>query len=112
MIAPIARTSLRSNAARTLQTPRLARSYAHGNGPAGPEPINRERGPSRTPIFIATALVVLAGGYFLGVGSTPKTPAVDNMTKAMHPKTEAAQKAAGVNPETQSHKVSAERQGK
>ncbi|GAA6010393.1 hypothetical protein JCM11491_006302 [Sporobolomyces phaffii] len=98
----------RSSAARFVQTPRLARSYAegpHAHGTAGPEPINRERGPSKTPIFIGAAVVTLAAGYFLGIGSTPATPAVKNMTKAMHPKTEAAQKAAGVDPETQTHQV-------
>ncbi|GAA5832856.1 hypothetical protein JCM5353_003731 [Sporobolomyces roseus] len=90
------------------QTPRLARSYAespHQHGTAGPEPVNRERGPSKTPIFIGGALVLLVGGYFLGGFKTPPSPAVKNMTHAMHPKTEAAQKAAGVNPETQTHQV-------
>ncbi|GAA5842784.1 hypothetical protein JCM3766R1_007158 [Sporobolomyces carnicolor] len=103
MFAQAARAST-----RFAQTPRLARSYAegpHAHGTAGPEPVNRERGPSKTPIFIGTALVVLAGGYFLGIGSTPATPAVKNMTQAMHPKTEAAQKAAGVDPSTQTHQV-------
>ncbi|GAA5929354.1 uncharacterized protein JCM15063_004129 [Sporobolomyces koalae] len=108
MFSQAVRTSSRFVAPRAAQTPRLARSYAEGahqHGTAGPEPINRERGPSRTPIFIGAALLVLAGGYFVGIGATPPTPAVTNMTKAMHPKTEAAQKAAGVNPETQTHQV-------
>ncbi|GAA5996972.1 hypothetical protein JCM5350_007685 [Sporobolomyces pararoseus] len=93
---------------RFAQTPRLARSYAegpHAHGTAGPEPVNRERGPSKTPIFIGTALVVLAGGYFLGIGATPKTAAVSGMTAATTPKTEAAQKAAGMDPENRSHQV-------
>ncbi|POY72084.1 hypothetical protein BMF94_4891 [Rhodotorula taiwanensis] len=60
------------------------------------EPINLERGPSRTPFFIAAAVVVLAGGYFSGIFNTPPTPAVKNMQKAMHPKTDAAKEAAGI----------------
>lgn len=79
------------------------RGYATG------EPVNLERGQSRTPFFIAGAVLVLAGGYFSGIfvsrlpgsfpsttglppltrpakQSTPATPAVKNMQKAMHPK--------------------------
>ncbi|GAA5898291.1 uncharacterized protein JCM6883_000984 [Sporobolomyces salmoneus] len=88
MFAQSARAS-----SRFVQTPRLARSYAQG-GPAGPEPVNRERGPSKTPIFIAAAVAVLAGGYFVGVGATPPTSATQNMAAATTPKTEAGQKAA------------------
>ncbi|GAA5947599.1 hypothetical protein JCM3765_000993 [Sporobolomyces pararoseus] len=108
MFSQTLRASSRFAAPRAAQTPRLARSYAetpHAHGTAGPEPVNRERGPSKTPIFIGAALAVLAGGYFIGIGATPPSPAVKNMTQAMHPKTEAAQKAAGVDPATQTHQV-------
>lgn len=37
------------------------RGYATG------EPVNLERGQSRTPFFIGGALLVLAGGYFSGI---------------------------------------------
>ncbi|PRQ75472.1 hypothetical protein AAT19DRAFT_13529 [Rhodotorula toruloides] len=122
----LARTALRSAAIprATLAAPRLARTYAQQNGPAAQEPINQERGPSRTPFYIGAALVVLVGGYFSGVfvrtahllrrregegvdregelmpnscscaQATPPTPAVKNMQVAMHPKTEDAKMAA------------------
>ncbi|KAG0655262.1 hypothetical protein C6P46_001076 [Rhodotorula mucilaginosa] len=66
----------------------FTRGYATG------EPVNLERGQSRTPFFIGGALLVLAGGYFSGIFTTPPTPAVKNMQKAMHPKTDAAKEAA------------------
>ncbi|GAA5978170.1 hypothetical protein JCM21900_003008 [Sporobolomyces salmonicolor] len=78
------------------QAPRLSRSYAQ-EGAAGPEPINKERGNSLTPFYIVGALVVLAGGYWVGVGQTPPTSSVVNMQKAMAPKTEEGKKAAGVS---------------
>ncbi|GAA5828655.1 hypothetical protein JCM11251_000888 [Rhodosporidiobolus azoricus] len=84
-----ARSALRSTA------PRFTRSYAQ-QGTAGKEPINLERGNSKTPFFIGAALAVLAGGYFLGVGNTPPTPAVKNMQSAMAPKTPEAKKAGGL----------------
>ncbi|BGP58567.1 hypothetical protein JCM8202_002329 [Rhodotorula sphaerocarpa] len=68
----------------------LSRGYAS-------EPVNVERGPSRTPIFIGGAVLVLVGGYFSGIFNTPPTPAVKNMQKAMHPKTEPAKEAAGIS---------------
>ncbi|GAA5941263.1 hypothetical protein JCM1841_003614 [Sporobolomyces salmonicolor] len=78
------------------QAPRLSRSYAQ-EGAAGPEPVNKERGNSLTPFYIVGALVVLAGGYWVGVGQTPPTSSVVNMQKAMAPKTEEGKKAAGVS---------------
>ncbi|GAA6044103.1 hypothetical protein JCM8097_003208 [Rhodosporidiobolus ruineniae] len=87
------RTALRP-AVRSA-TPRLARTYAQ-EGVAGKEPVNLERAPSKTPFFIVAALAVLGGGYFLGYGNTPPTPAVKNMQQAMQPKTSEAKQAAGI----------------
>ncbi|GAA5909570.1 hypothetical protein JCM8208_007185 [Rhodotorula glutinis] len=91
----LARSALRTaNTARASAAPRLTRNVQQGA--AGREPINQERGNSKTPFYIAGALVVLVGGYFTGVFKTPPTPAVKNMQEAMHPKTPEAKAAAGI----------------
>ncbi|KAK4046661.1 hypothetical protein OIO90_006473 [Microbotryomycetes sp. JL221] len=80
-------------------TPRstIIRSYATA-GAQPQEPINIQRGPSKTPIFIVGALCLLYGGYRLVVTEPPSpiAPAVHGMQHATHPKTEAAKKAAGL----------------
>ncbi|GAA5919053.1 hypothetical protein JCM6882_001099 [Rhodosporidiobolus microsporus] len=102
-----ARAAIRSTA------PRFTRTYAQ-EGVAGKEPINMERGSSRTPFFIAAALAVLGGGYFLGVGNTPPTPAVKNMQGAMAPKTAEAKSAAGMSgePTDEPSKAGGDRKGR
>ncbi|GAA6020463.1 hypothetical protein JCM10207_000009 [Rhodosporidiobolus poonsookiae] len=102
-----ARTALRATA------PRFTRTYAQ-EGVAGKEPVNLERAPSKTPFFIAAALAVLGGGYFLGVGQTPPTPAVKNMQHAMAPKTDEAKAAAGTraDPQDEPTKAGGDRKGR
>ncbi|GEM11785.1 hypothetical protein Rt10032_c17g5802 [Rhodotorula toruloides] len=117
MLAPTAlRTAARASAHQraVLASPRLARSYAQEGGPAAQEPINQERGPSRTPFYIGAALVVLIGGYFSGVFATPPTPAVKNMQVAMHPKTADAKMAAGIreDPKDEPHKAGGDLKGR
>ncbi|KWU42647.1 hypothetical protein RHOSPDRAFT_26828 [Rhodotorula sp. JG-1b] len=101
-----ARTAL-SRSTRPF-TARHQRGYATG------EPVNLERGQSRTPFFIGGALLVLAGGYFSGIFTTPPTPAVKNMQKAMHPKTDAAKEAAGIrqDPLDEPHKAGGDLKGR
>ncbi|GAA5875833.1 hypothetical protein JCM8547_005327 [Rhodosporidiobolus lusitaniae] len=100
------------SALRTV-TPRLSRSYAQ-QGAAGSEPVNLERGNSRTPFFIVAALAVLGGGYALGVGQTPPTPAVKGMQEAMAPKTAQAKEAAGMsgNPKDEPVKAGGDQKAK
>ncbi|GAA5982666.1 hypothetical protein JCM11641_002329 [Rhodosporidiobolus odoratus] len=90
MAARFTATSLRT----VSRAPRLTRGYAQ-EGVAGSEPVNLERGNSKTPFYIVGALAVLAGGYFVGWGNTPPTPAVKNMQKSMHAKTPEAKMAEG-----------------
>ncbi|SCV72453.1 BQ2448_3990 [Microbotryum intermedium] len=61
------------------------------------EPINLQRGNSKTPFYIGGAVVVLGLGYTLGTKGTPATPAVKGMQEATHPKTPGAREAAGLN---------------
>ncbi|GJN94775.1 hypothetical protein Rhopal_007867-T1 [Rhodotorula paludigena] len=91
----LARTALRSTRIASPAAPRLARTYAEQAAPRG-EPVNRERGQSRMPVYFAGALVLLVGGYFVGGFNTPPTPAVKAMQEAMHPKTPEAKLAAGI----------------
>ncbi|ORY55545.1 hypothetical protein BCR35DRAFT_310046 [Leucosporidium creatinivorum] len=79
-----ARTALRS------ARPVSRRTYATPS-----EPVNLQRGSSKTPFFVVGALAVLAAGYSFGFTSTPTTPAVKNMKEATHAKTPEAQAAAG-----------------
>ncbi|KAK4046672.1 hypothetical protein OIO90_006484 [Microbotryomycetes sp. JL221] len=59
------------------------------------EPVNVERGSSKTPLFMIGAAAVLFGGYMLGTKGTPNTPAVEGLVHATHPKTPDAKDAAG-----------------
>ncbi|SCZ92384.1 BZ3500_MvSof-1268-A1-R1_Chr5-2g07821 [Microbotryum saponariae] len=61
------------------------------------EPTNVQRGQSKTPFYIAGAVIVLGLGYTLGTKGTPATPAVKGMQEATHPKTPGAREAAGLN---------------
>ncbi|BGP20783.1 hypothetical protein JCM10213_008920 [Rhodosporidiobolus nylandii] len=106
----LAASSVRANAVRA---PRLSRTYAQ-EGVAGKEPINLERAPSKTPFFIAAALAVLGGGYFLGWGSTPATPAVKNVQHSMHAKTPQSKQAEGTaeNIQDEPHKAGGDMKGR
>ncbi|GAA5824534.1 hypothetical protein JCM3770_002554 [Rhodotorula araucariae] len=95
-----------STAARASVAPRLTRTYAQ-QGAAGPEPVNRERGNSKMPIYLAGAIAILVGGYFTGIFNTPPTPAVKNMQQAMHGKTPQARAAAGIREDPHDEPVKA-----
>ncbi|KAM0792033.1 hypothetical protein ACM66B_006260 [Microbotryomycetes sp. NB124-2] len=79
--------------ARTRQP--LSRSFAAQRRTYASEPVNAERGSSRTPLYMIVAGVVLFAGYKLGTQGTPNTPAVESIVHATHPKTPDAKAAAG-----------------
>ncbi|KAM0792020.1 hypothetical protein ACM66B_006249 [Microbotryomycetes sp. NB124-2] len=78
----------------------LATSSTSTSGAPPQEPINIQRGNSRTPLYIVLALITLYTGYRTVITSPPAaTPAVKGMTEATHPKTEMGKKAAGLDHE-------------
>ncbi|KAK4046094.1 hypothetical protein OIV83_006347 [Microbotryomycetes sp. JL201] len=95
----------RSLARTTVYTPLAARALvtrlpAASSTPPPQEPINIQRGHSRTPLYIVLALATLYAGYRTVITSPPAaTPAVKGMTEATHPKTEMGKKAAGLDHE-------------
>ncbi|KAK4046106.1 hypothetical protein OIV83_006359 [Microbotryomycetes sp. JL201] len=73
----------------------LKRSFAAQRRLYASEPVNAERGSSRTPFYMIAAGVVLFAGYKLGTQGTPNTPGVEGIVQATHPKTPDAKAAAG-----------------